>query len=1260
MNVSNRKMTFGLWRLALTLALCVTAPGARAAVPINQNPLTLSNNVPGNIVLTPSVEFPTVMSMANIGSFNPRQVYGGYFDSDKCYDYFPMGAVPVNTPAAQAAEPKGMAGYFVAKQWGHESPASCHGRWSGNFLNWAGTQTIDTFRSVMTGGYRVIDTTSLTVLEKARHTGQTNTGYLELSGDKKLLSSLTPSNFTHFASRLLGLGNKMYFVVADSGTYTTAQGVTISLHDLLDNPQQANGVESYTGQKLQAYHVYAVNMDVQVCVPGLLESNCVKYQSHYKPEGLIQKYANIFTYSVFGYLNVASQLQDGAALRAAQKFVGPNTADPITGFHPNPKREWDPVTGVFIQNPNPEDANSTSTRIGAQISDSGVINYINKFGQMTSAGDKIYDSVGEMYYAAVRYLKNQGPVASYSDMTTYSQDPAYVKADGFPVITQWTDPMRYTCQKNFILGIGDTNTWNDKNLPGNTGNHSSEPPTPPEVLADRSVDVSKATAQIAKIEGINISTPFTGLGNSAFIAGLAYDAHTRDIRPDLPGEQFVSSFWVDVAEYQRLQGMATNQYQLMAKYGGFRLPSRFDPYLFNGPMPSSWWSTNGDTLQTTAGAQPRPDNFFEGGNATAMRKGFSQAFALIESQNVGSQSSLALNSSLLTSKSRVYQASYQEGTWNGSLKAYAIDPSTKSVNSTPLWDAANGIPPFGQRKIFTTVKGRYVPFDSQHIDGGDWTADTVNYLLGDSAHEIRNGGSFRNRTTPLGDIVNSQPIYVGKPDASRFSGETFPGSDKYLAFASNSAASERTPVVYIAANDGMLHGFNADTGAEVYAFMPGALLNADHNPAVLAQANYGSSINPHRYFNDGQMTVADTYYRGQWHTILVGTTGRGETNAIYALDITDPERVQLLWEKSSGDSDFIGQMTGRPIVALTSRGWVALMGNGYNSRNGASALLSIPIDGQKNPKVDVYIAGAGPDNGLSTPTVLIDPPTTGVASEAYAGDIQGRLWKFDLTSPKSGAQLAFETQSGSDGVHQPITSAPLLGKDLNSGHLWGFFGTGRYLGTRDLTDKQVQSWYGLILDQTLPVTKAGLIRREIDSETAGVIGDPNTKPPIIPVNPARSVSLGRVDDMKDKQGWYINLVSPVNGQEGERMPLGNQFNNQLLVGTTQIPDTTDPCAPGGRGWVMAVNPFTGTNPTNAFFDLNNDGVIDSHDQLRVFGQNRAAAGIGFASQTGSPAFSGSVMMVNQNGTLQSRQTSPQAAAAQVRVSWREIVNQLGK
>lgn len=1254
------------------LLIGMALPTVQADVAIDQVPLTLSNNVPGNLVLTPSIEFPTIMSMSNLGSFDVAKTYTGYFDPNKCYDYDSS----VDASIVFSGINGGTNSYFVPAAKSSTSPATCSGQWSGNYLNWAATQTIDTFRSAMTGGYRVVDTTDLTVLEKARSTGQKNTVNSQVinGNNVNLVKSVTPFSFKYFAANVnstgtsgKGLGNLIYFIASSSNNSNDKDGKSQTLDYLLKNPNNAKNLDGkrvtpYVGQDIQAGYIYSVNIDVQVCVPGMLESNCVQYGSNYKPEGLIQKYSKNFKYSVFGYLNISNKLQDGAALRARQAFVGPYTYDPVNGIQVNPRPEWDSSTGVIYKNPDPADASATTSNIGATISDSGVINYINKSGEMANGIDKRYDPVSEMYYAAIRYLKNQGSVASYSSVTNYSNENAsqdatpdkiYGYADGFPIIKTWTDPMNYACQKNFILGIGDTNTNQDKNLPGNTVS-ANEPAIPPEVAADNTVNVVNATQKIAQLEGITIATPFAaGDSASAYLAGLAYDSHTKDMRSDLSGTQTVSTFWVDVLENGELKSKAKNLYWLAAKYGGFSVPSGYSTYTNTTPLTTLSWHTNSDTLST---GDLRPDNFFTGGDGTTLIKSLTNAFSTIASQNQGSTSSLALNSSQLNTGSTTYQASYTEGTWTGALKAFSIDPTTKTVAGAPLWDASLVMPAYTSRSVYTLVGGNYKAFNSTNVSGNGWSKNVVNYVLGQNTYELKNSGTYRNRTTALGDIINGQPIYVGAPNPNLFSGQTFTGSSDYSSFATNGTASTRAPVVYVTANDGMLHGFNASTGVETYAYMPGAVLTAAINPSVLAQANYGSGVNPHQYFNDGQVTTADVYYSNDWHTVLVGTTGRGVTKAIYALDVTDPTNVKFLWEKSSVDSAYIGQITGRPIIAQTANGWVALLGNGYNSTNTTAALLSIAIDGSSNPAVNVYTAGTGTNNGLATPTVLISTVSNGIATTAYAGDLLGNVWSFDLSNPSGAGTLIFTTPTDSNGVHQPITSPVLLGKDPDTAHLWLFFGTGKYLTSTDLADKQVQSWYGLIVDGTLPVTQASLVQRSIIYEDGGVAANPSATPPVIARNPARAFSAGSASDLAGKSGWYINLIPPTNTAEGERMLVGNQFSNGFLIGTSLIPDTSDPCAPGGRGWVMALNPFTGTNPTGNFFDMNGDGVFNDLDKVTVNGSLVPSGGIGFSSLTGSAAFSGNVLLVNQNGVLNSRQTQPQANTPS-RVSWRELINQ---
>ncbi|HEX7720071.1 MAG TPA: hypothetical protein VF389_09705, partial [Woeseiaceae bacterium] len=151
-----RRVSNGVAAAALSLLVC-----SPAMAEVAQSPLYLGGgNVPGNLTLVPSVEWPTINSVANLGNYTETRRYAGYFDSNKCYVYV----------------------YNNNESLRHFNPVRFHARndhrctnaneWSGNFLNWAATQTIDPFRSVLTGGLRVRDTNNETWLEKARHDGQ--------------------------------------------------------------------------------------------------------------------------------------------------------------------------------------------------------------------------------------------------------------------------------------------------------------------------------------------------------------------------------------------------------------------------------------------------------------------------------------------------------------------------------------------------------------------------------------------------------------------------------------------------------------------------------------------------------------------------------------------------------------------------------------------------------------------------------------------------------------------------------------------------------------------------------------------------------------------------------------------------------------------------------------------------------------------------------------------------------------------------------
>lgn len=707
-------------------------------------------------------------------------------------------------------------------------------------------------------------------------------------------------------------------------------------------------------------------------------------------------------------------------------------------------------------------------------------------------------------------------------------------------------------------------------------------------------------------------------------------------------------------------------------------------------------------------------------------------------ERVGTGASLAANSTQLNNGTVAYQANYYTAKWKGDLKSLPIDATTGVISTTPNWSAATvlnssatvtttstgSISTYPNRKIVTynpsaASGSQFVSFADVPASGSTSAAppalstaelnalgssttaqmNMVSYLRGDNTLEQKNSGSFRNRDTPLGDIVDSQPVFSGAPNPNEFENQTFTGTDSFVAWAvgatsgstyTASAASQRTPLVFVAANDGMLHAFNANTGAEVYAYLPGAVITS--GLANLSNPNYGSSSSvPHAYYNDGELTVADAYLPSlpqingsSWHTILVGTTGRGLAEAVYALDVTDPGNIKPLWERSTGDglanSKYIGQMVGKPVIAKvqdagTGTDWQVLIGNGYNSTSGTAALLEFELD---NGTLSVHATDSSTGNGLAAPVAWMDNASNGISMEAYAGDVLGRVWSFPLdqltttgtgnnkttsyVADTSTAGTKLFTTSDPSGAVQPITAGMLAGKDPTTGYVWLFFGTGQYLSSGDLANKQVQSWYGLNLQTTTPSSTAAtattiskLVQRSIIYE---VDGNPSASPPTLG---ARVVSTGTAGDMTGKSGWYMNLEQPVldsNGNvtsynaQGERMVTPNQFQGDLLLGVTRIPVVTDICSPSGSGWVMAVNPFSGTNPTALFFTGNGTG-----GSVTVGGKTMPVAGVGFSSLPNNPIFAGGDMLMSfDNGSTSSLMTAGSTAGT-TRVSWQELVTQ---
>ncbi|MHB8785498.1 MAG: pilus assembly protein [Thauera sp.] len=659
-------------------------------------------------------------------------------------------------------------------------------------------------------------------------------------------------------------------------------------------------------------------------------------------------------------------------------------------------------------------------------------------------------------------------------------------------------------------------------------------------------------------------------------------------------------------------------------------------------------------------------------NPQQFEAGVKGALESITPTRPGSGASLAANSTRLEEGTLVFQAEYrrnEQGIWSGDLSAYSVEKTSGIASEVKKWSAAERLDTrdfvASPRSVFFHAPGNSTPIqvfslsnlsstqkDKLGADSRQPTklAELVDYIRGDRSNEANgsNTGLFRQRSSLLGSIVHSQPVYVGAPRATAYTTATFNGSVDYSTFAAGSAKT-RIPLVYVQANDGMLHAFyaNADTnntvraGDEAFAFIPNAVimnsLGVFADPAI-----------DHRYHLDGEITVADAYDSTLgWRTILVGTLGRAG-RGIYALDITDPSAIKLLWEHDATSLPEIGNVLGKPVIAQIANGtWSVIFGNGPNNTGGQARLIMLSaFTGVKT----VVSVGTGTNGYLSAPYTW-DQDNNGFFETVYVGtahDAGGSLWRITNLSGSPSLRQIFSTQTG-----QKVTAAPVVAKNPSTGDVWAFFGTGQYLNLVDLADTTKQSWYGIIDDWkntgTAPDVrldrngKSDLVKRLITAE--GTVGN----------FAVRAISTAADKDMSNMKGWYIDLMPPNSTSSiGERMVVPNVIQGRTLIGTTRIPDASDPCDLTGSGFVMAIDPFTGAALPRTFFDLNGDRLFTQADMMMVNGKLTIVSGIGFKASPNSPIFIENAMQVSLDDASKKTVSTQGGSATPGRTAWREI------
>jgi type IV pilus assembly protein PilY1 len=604
----------------------------------------------------------------------------------------------------------------------------------------------------------------------------------------------------------------------------------------------------------------------------------------------------------------------------------------------------------------------------------------------------------------------------------------------------------------------------------------------------------------------------------------------------------------------------------------------------------------------------------------------------------GTASAATVTSGVLQASALAFRTGYDSSDWSGRIFASTLDDQG-FIEDPPVWEAGELLNLRGpdDRVIFTseTARGNGIPFrwDSLPADYRDalndnpttLTIDTdglgeqrVLYVRGDRNLEINNGGPFRIRNGLLGAVINSGAIVVAGPSEA-YTDEDFPGgpeqsaAETYTQFRANYKNRSRT--IYVGANDGMLHAFEAGSGTtgfdangdpvvdlgsgqERWAYIPREVA-----PNLSRLTNPTFEFTP---FVDATPSIRDVFINGRWRTILVGSLRRGG-QGVFALDVTEPNITEgdassvVLWEFSDDvalpGATRMGYSYARPNIGRLANGrWVVLLSGGYNSEQlTASEPQAAPIDatGVKGGSTLFVLDAATGDvlrrfeftpaqsRGLAAPT-FGDYESDFIEDFAVAGDLQGNLWRFDLVDPDPSNWTVDRMYRPATDFVQPITSAPRLFPDTATGGLIAVVGTGKYLepGDRSVVGVPAQALLG-VRDYGQASTNYPIQPSQLQAQTL-------TKTAAVPPATA-TFRVTNASILDTQRGWRIALVDP-----GERAvtSAGALFSEGISIFSTIIPNGDDPCLPGLRGNLFILDGSSGGAPR---IDLNEDGVIDNQD-----------------------------------------------------------------
>ncbi|QYG09052.1 pilus assembly protein [Janthinobacterium sp. PAMC25594] len=1173
------------WLLVAGLA-CGGAVAAQPTVTLARADAGLHGaRVPPNLLLNLSLTH-VAAAAAHGGEYAPQREYAGYFDARMCYSYPYRSKDGVMQPDLRVAT----AYFSVLKR--ADALHGCGGdSFSGNFLNWASVSMLDIVRYALTGGDRVIDEVRKTVLQRA---------WLP-DADSSIDFFAHP---VFFPRKVLQTG------VVAATPFALAQLAIVSCRNrLLFGDASLPPGGSCDAPGVAATHgVFLARVRVCDTEEGPLRDDlCLAYGKHYKPVGAVQRLGGRVRAGVFGHLNGVSASAGpvyGGVLRAPLAHVGRQRwMAPDYMPQDNAGAEWNPVTGVYM---------SQTTGPGG-----GVTAYINGLGRGNAAHPGVYASaapLAELLYESLRYLQGRQASAVVPAATA----PPVID-DGLPAVTPWSDPQTASCQRHIVVSLGDAGMALDRYVPGNV-------PVTPASNGDRAraadgfapppFDAMAWTHAVGSLESggvqcnpaprpdlaaLELLADGTG-GASYHAAGLAYWSHVQALRPGgkNDGVAKVEHYAGDLRQGDPggVPGStpASTPLLLAAKYGGF-LDANGDANPFKSATGSAFdeWSLDGRW----------PAHYLPGSDPAALIAGLRAAFAAADKATLPATLAGPALMALASGTDEAYwfqtQLRLAYGSMTLSRAAFAVGADGALLPGKPWWRAGGQdkpVPdgtPTSLRPVYTLdAKGALMPLawtrlDAEQrsaFDGGDGLGEArLAYQLGQRTHEVgQPGGFLRRRSGSLGAAPYGNLLYVGAPGLG-MAGAGY-GTHRQVLL-------QRRKMLYVGANDGLLHAFDARTGSELFAYLPQALLRAS---AAAASTHY--SPGP---LLDGGAATAEVLALGHWRTVLVSGMGGG-AQGVFALDITNPARFAqdgALWEFTDRDDRLMGNVRAPPSFARINMGGkqgapayrdFAIVASGYNNHAddgkdttapaAAAAIFLLALDkapstpwlsGSNYFRLKVPVASGGGhesdgDADVDAMSHALGPPAVvpggdGALAYIYAGDLQGNIWRLDMAGGPpwkegQGRKLVFVARDA-QGRRQPVTQQLSVAYAPGGGYLL-LFGTGKLVEAADTWPAAFlsQSFYAVHDDlrETSPTrSRADLEPRGLGEAVGGVRVD--------------GAEL-RYTGSEAMRGWYLDFMGTA--QTGERsinspvLAAGKVLFNTVLPGR-------DPCSkPATRLYVLDV------------------------------------------------------------------------------------------